>query len=212
MRFQKACRLIALTAALPLSMRAATAQTIGPVFVIAMENHNWTQPAGQSSPEQIYGNPAAPFINSLVTPGNSNAQYVSYASNYQNAGFGIHPSEPNYVWAEGGSNFGNATDADPSPDEGNIYDTPHITRLLNTAGVTWKNYQEDVEVSGDGPMYSAGGTLPGGAHNFYNGSTQYDYAPKHNPMVFYSDTQTQNLAPLSELSIDLSANNVASYN
>ena len=36
------------------------------VFVIAMENHNWTQPGTQTSPQQIFLNPAAPFINSLV--------------------------------------------------------------------------------------------------------------------------------------------------
>src|ERR1700674_5381769 len=70
----------------------ATAQAgqIKTVFVIAMENHNWTQPASQTSPGQILGNPAAPFINSLVTPGNPNAAQVSYASNYLNAGQRIH--------------------------------------------------------------------------------------------------------------------------
>ncbi|HWO31872.1 MAG TPA: hypothetical protein VNO32_24010, partial [Candidatus Acidoferrum sp.] len=38
------------------------------VFVIAMENHNWTQPANQfSGPiQQIFQNPNAPFINGLV--------------------------------------------------------------------------------------------------------------------------------------------------
>ena len=35
------------------------------VFVVAMENHNWTQPSTQTSPQQIFQNPAAPFINSL---------------------------------------------------------------------------------------------------------------------------------------------------
>ena len=37
------------------------------VFVIAMENHNWTQPATVTGGiQQIYQNPNAPFINSLV--------------------------------------------------------------------------------------------------------------------------------------------------
>src|SRR5689334_21379645 len=38
------------------------------VFVIAMENHNWTQPDNKFTGgiQQIYQNPAAPFINSLV--------------------------------------------------------------------------------------------------------------------------------------------------
>src|SRR5215813_12358944 len=47
---------------------SANAQQIKKVFVIAMENHNWTQPNNQFTGgiQQIYQNPAAPFINSLV--------------------------------------------------------------------------------------------------------------------------------------------------
>jgi len=32
------------------------------VFVIAMENHNWTQPATTLSPQPIFMSPQAPFI------------------------------------------------------------------------------------------------------------------------------------------------------
>jgi hypothetical protein len=46
---------------------AAYAGQIKTVFVIAMENHNWVQPGSQTSPGQIFGNSAAPYINSLVT-------------------------------------------------------------------------------------------------------------------------------------------------
>src|SRR5271165_6133576 len=92
------------------SVFAAQIQT---VFTIALENHNFTQPNPTSSPQQILGNPAAPYINSLVTPGNPNAAQVSYASNYLNAGPGIHPSEPNYIWSEAGSNLGVLNDNDP---------------------------------------------------------------------------------------------------
>lgn len=87
---------------------------VGDVFVIALENHNFTQPNPTNSPEQILGNPAAPFINSLLTPGNPNAAQVSFATAYYNAGMNVHPSEPNYVWAEAGSDFGFHSDADPS--------------------------------------------------------------------------------------------------
>src|ERR1700692_4003202 len=46
---------------------AASAKAIKTVFVIAMENHNWTQPAQIAGKiQQIYQNPNAPFINSLV--------------------------------------------------------------------------------------------------------------------------------------------------
>src|SRR5260370_37342232 len=47
---------------------SARANNIRTVFVIAMENHNWTQPAHQFNGKihQIFQNPNAPFINSLV--------------------------------------------------------------------------------------------------------------------------------------------------
>ena len=73
-------------------LASAKADPIGDVFVIAMENHNWTQPAAQLTPQPILGNSAAPYINGLVTPGNPNAAQVSYAANYTNAGQGVHPS------------------------------------------------------------------------------------------------------------------------
>ena len=57
-------------------------QQIKTVFVIALENHDWTQSCPDCSPQQILGNPAAPYVNSLVTPGNSNAAQVSYATAY----------------------------------------------------------------------------------------------------------------------------------
>src|ERR1035438_4424429 len=59
---------------------SAAVAKIQTVFVIAMENHNFVQPTGlATSPEQLLGNPAAPYINSLITPGNPNAAHVSFA-------------------------------------------------------------------------------------------------------------------------------------
>src|SRR4029077_3940891 len=85
--------------------RSACADPIRTVFIIAMENHNWTQPAGQTTPNPIRNCAAAPYINSLATPGNPNAAQVSFASNYLNVAVGMHPSEPNYLWSEGGTNY-----------------------------------------------------------------------------------------------------------
>ena len=81
----------ALSGAFLLCQSHAAGQQVGDVFYIALENHNWTQPNGNvtapgastgnlSSIQQIFGNSAAPFINSLVTPGNPNAAQTSYAS------------------------------------------------------------------------------------------------------------------------------------
>ena len=74
---------------------SVSAQQIKTVFVIAMENHNWTQSANQFTGgiQQIYQNPNAPFINSLVN-GTASAMVngvqtdissqVSYATSYHN--------------------------------------------------------------------------------------------------------------------------------
>jgi hypothetical protein len=96
---------------------AAHAQQVQTVFYIAMENTNWTQPAGQSI-QQIYGNSAAPWLNALVNGtlsatvnGQTITSQTAYASAYHNvlatptgANPSIHPSEPNYLWTEGGTN------------------------------------------------------------------------------------------------------------
>src|ERR1700722_5935863 len=84
-------------------------QQIKTVFVIPLENHDWTQQCPDCSPQQLMGNPAAPYLNSLVTPGNSNAAQVSYATAYYGIP-GNHPSEVNYVWSEAGENFDVYTD------------------------------------------------------------------------------------------------------
>src|SRR5258706_16370499 len=78
-----------------LSNYQAEATPLQSVFVIAMENHNWVQPANKftGNIQQIFQNPNAPFINSLVN-GTANAtingvqtnisRQVAYASNYHN--------------------------------------------------------------------------------------------------------------------------------
>src|SRR5215467_2332421 len=100
------------------TLSANAQQQVRTVFVIAMENHNWTQPANQftGSPQQVYLNPNAPFINSLVNGTASVVigcttvnicQQVAYATSYlivlapascMNPHF--QPWYSNYVWAE----------------------------------------------------------------------------------------------------------------
>src|SRR4051812_37245822 len=61
---------------------------IGDIFYIEMENHNLTQPTGLSGPiEQLKNNPAAPYLNKLMTPGDPNAAQTAYANNYYNVLF-----------------------------------------------------------------------------------------------------------------------------
>lgn len=130
------CTLSLLALLTALGSVTADAQEIKTVFVIAMENHNWTQPNNQFTGgiQQIYQNPNAPFINSLVNGSafaNINgsmvhiSEQVAYATNYHNVlatpggnNPHIHPSEPNYIWAEAGDNFGVANDNDPYSSKG----------------------------------------------------------------------------------------------
>jgi phosphatidylinositol-3-phosphatase len=208
------------------------------VFVIAMENHNWTQPASVTSPQQIFMNPAAPFINSLVNGTSGISSEVSYATNYVNAGLGVHPSEPNYVWAEAGQAFNSiGTDADPyakgpTPPMCTVVTSvttdQHLSAFLMKAHKTWRSYQEDVNVdvmtntplpvaSWTSPIFSISGNFTGGL-NAYNYATQYNYAAKHNPMIFFADTnfgcpaaKTTEYPPLQQLALDLQSNHLADY-
>jgi hypothetical protein len=203
------------------------------VFVIAMENHNWRQPSTVTSPQQIFLNPAAPFINSLVNGTSGISGQVAYANMYLNAAPGNHPSEPNYIWAEAGTNFGVLNDDDPYHSDCSV-DTlqatdQHLSAFLTTAKKTWRSYQEDVNVdlTSNVPLASSLWTVPLVSHsgkftsglNEYNFSTQYNYAAKHNPMVFFADTAgpcpataSTHYPPLQQLALDLQNDTLADYN
>jgi hypothetical protein len=226
----------------------AQAESVGAVFYISLENHNWTQRASLTSPHPIYRNPAAPFINSLVSPGNPNAANVSYASKYLNVVKvpcdqqldWVHPSEPNYVWMEAGlaklTVPLNRRDDPPFPN--NIVTAQHLSQLLQEKGLAWRSYQEDIDLAKDlmgqvtdkalpasewtVPLISFFGASPAYS-NRYNASHQYNYQPKHNPPLFFEDTNggndaarnnpmAKNYAPLQQLESDLTNNTVARYN
>jgi len=258
-----ACAAVGLLAGTAAS--AHSLERIGNVFYIYMENHNWTQPNGNvdtssSGIEQIKGNPAAPFINSLIDPNSPMSAQVSYTNNCFNvlatpSGINpsIHPSEPNYIWQEGGSNFGVTGDADPYFDTtdpgGNVFSLPNISGLLQTVGISWKSYQEDIDLvptSGTVnhpaansltsvvaprdqwtvPLSSFSGTSASYT-NPYNGSNQYNFAPKHDGELFFTTTnggtttagdystsnpEVPHYLPLQTLVTDLENNTVAKFN
>jgi hypothetical protein len=185
-------------------------QSIKTVFVIAFENHDFTQTNPTATPQQLLHNVAAPYFNSLITPGNPNAAQVAYASNYLNAGMGVHSSEPNYVWSEAGTDFGVHTDNDPSAASHNVFSNVfHLSGQLTTAGVQWRSYQEDVQYSSS-PLVSASGS--GVPVNPYNGTNLFAYAVKHNPMQFFPDTQKLHVFPLTNFWTDLTNNKIGRYN
>jgi len=168
-------------------MCSATGQCSSPsgaiqnVFVIVMENHNWSSIKGSSS---------APYINNTLLP------MGAHAEKYSNVP-GIHPSEPNYLWMEAGTNFGILNDNAPSSNHQGT--TAHLVTQLQNAGITWKSYQEGISGTSC-PLTDSG-----------------KYAPKHNPMVFFDDV-TKNASnciahvrPYTELATDLNNGTVPRY-
>lgn len=168
------------------------------VFIIVMENHNWT---GDSV--SIKGNPSAPFINNVLLP------MASHAEQYFNPP-SIHPSLPNYLWLEAGDNFGIFDDGPPK--EHSLNTTKHLVTLLDTAGISWKAYLEDVSgakcpLVDEGAIDQDGNAL---------------YAVKHDPFAYFNDvTDHRNahsakciahLRPFSELQDDLDNNAVSAFN
>jgi hypothetical protein len=189
--------LLAVGSAPALADGPSATQNIKTVFIILMENHNWT-----GTPTAIKGNASAPYINNTLLPMASHAeQYFNPPSN--------HPSLPNYLWLEAGTNFGVKADGPPS-----VYhqsSTQHLVTLLNNAGVTWKGYMENISKSRCATVDE--GVLDPSNHPYY--------AVRHDPFVYFDDV-TDNLNPHSaycmahirpfgELGPDLKAGNVAQY-
>jgi phospholipase C len=141
------------------------------------------------------------------------------------------------LWAEGGTNFGVLNDNDPYTGGTNQNTSAHLSTFLTQAGKTWKSYQEDIDLASSNgqlintPLPEDQWTVPltsfsgffGSGLNAYNGSNQYNYAAKHNPMLFFTDTNGGNdstpanplskqYAPLQQFFTDLSNNTVADYN
>jgi len=165
---------------------AGTMPPVQTVFIILLENDDWPNFRGSAD---------APYINGSLLP------VASFCEGYHNPP-GLHPSLPNYIWLEAGTNFGILDNNDPSVNHLNT--TNHLASLLNNAGISWKTYQEDI--SGTiVPLYYTGG-----------------YAPRHNPFVYFDDvtgTNNPNYAygiahnrPYTELAADLTNNTVARYN
>src|SRR5712691_2726155 len=167
----------------PSTTPAPTGKT---VFLIMMENHNWSD---------IKGSPSAPYINNTLLP------MASHAEQYYNPP-GVHPSEPNYLWLEAGTNFGILDDNEPAVNHQST--TQHLATFLQNKNISWKSYQENIDGT-TCPLVSSG-----------------LYATKHNPFVFFDDV-TNNLnansanciahiRPFTEITNDLATGNVAQYN
>jgi len=157
----------------------------GTVFTIVMENH---------SRGQIFGNRKAPFINDL-------AKHYAVAQSYHDSY--VHPSEPNYFWMVAGQNFGVLDDGEPSAHH--LDATSHLVDQIETAGLTWRSYQESM---GEPCGLSSHGR----------------YAAKHNPFVYFNDVNgwdgaefhpelrcEEHVVDYTELDADIAAGTVPRY-
>jgi hypothetical protein len=171
---------------------AQSKHNIQTVFIILMENHNWT---GTQDSTSIKGSRYAPYISNTLLP------MASHAEQFFNPP-GIHPSLPNYLWLEAGTNFGILDDSDPSSHP--LTTTEHLVTLLNNTKISWKTYQENISGT-NCPLVSSG-----------------LYAAKHDPFVYFTDV-TNNLdpngayciahvRPFTELATDLQNGTIAQYN
>jgi len=160
--------------------------SIKTVFIILMENHNWSQ---------IKGNASAPYINgTLLAIGAHAEQYYNPPKN--------HPSLPNYLWLEAGTNFGILNDNDPSINRQST--TSHLVTLLKNANISWKSYDEGI----------SGASCPLTNVNLY--------IVHHDPFVYFEDVTNdesstsayciEHVRPFTQLAPDLQKDAVADYN
>src|SRR3954447_20078771 len=127
------------------------------VFVIVMENHSWSE---------IKGSPSAPFINNTLLPASS------FCEAYYSLPGPLHPSLPNYLWLEAGTNFSIFDNNNPEVYHQNS--TNHFVTLLKNAGISWKGYMESI----------SGLTVP-----LFDESA---YAVRHNPFAYFDDVTGTN--------------------
>ncbi len=105
------------------------------VMVVMMENQGY---------DQIIGNAALPYIDSLATDYGSATKSFSYA----------HPSLPNYLALASGSDQGVTVDEDPS--SSGIFNVPTLGSQLLGAGYSAKAYAENLpaDASSDSGLYA----------------------------------------------------------
>jgi phosphoesterase family protein len=133
--------------------------------------------------KEIVGSANAPYLNSLIAMG-------ALATNYKDT---IHPSLGNYLNMISGANqYPGFIDVDPTS-IGFPVNQPHLGTQLEAAGIKWRAYQESM---GTPCRLTSNG----------------DYAPKHNPFVYFTDFQKSPICAdrdvdYSNFAADLASNN-----
>jgi len=150
----------------PASPPASSPQP-GMVVMVLEENHSY---------EQVIGNSAMPYLNSLAQQGALATQYYAM----------MHPSLPNYFALTTGGTW-TADDDFPGP-----LDADNLAREIKAAGKSWKSYAEDLP----SPGYL--GTTTG---NYIKHHNPFAYFSD----VVNDSSEAANIVPFTQFSADLSA-------
>jgi acid phosphatase len=122
-----------------------------------------------------------PYLNSL-------AKSYAVAANYD---ANSHYSIPNYFWITTGTyvTLGDSTTQK--------FDINNVTRFLNSAGKTWKAYEESLPYAG------------------YVGPSKGNYQENHDPFSYFTDvvnsSEKLNIVPFTQLATDISNNSLPNY-
>jgi phosphatidylinositol-3-phosphatase len=189
---------------------AITAAVVGVVIPAAASGHSGRPVAGGPS----VGQAGFPHMNhvfvimmentaysDLLNPSNTNTTFIqSLANSYgleTNYSGVTHVSLPNYIAATSGSNWNsNSDDVAQAPK----FDHTNIVDQLESAGVSWKAYMENLPSPGDTVTQTPDAL----------------YVRKHNPFLMYPDvynnpSRANKVVPLTQLTTDLSANDVPQF-
>jgi acid phosphatase len=109
-----------------LKSRGSVLATPDHVVIVFEENHSYSS---------VIGNPAAPYINSLASAGQSFTNFFAIS----------HPSQPNYIQFFSGVSNGVYDNVTP-PDA--PFSTPNLGAALINAGGTFTGYNEDLPYAG----------------------------------------------------------------
>src|SRR5437016_4678842 len=142
----------------PVRMAAASGLYFDYLVTIVMENKNLCDVL-------TYCGGFAPYLTSLA-----DTWGIADEDRYCN----VNPSLPNYLCLTGGSDFGCAGySGDPNSNActAAAWNAPNIVDRLESGGVTWKAYMED---------------MPSNCYARDSG----EYAVRHNPFVYYNDIAT----------------------
>ena len=142
------------------------------VFVLMEENHSY---------EQVIGNSAMPYLNSL-------AKSYAVAANYD---ANSHYSIPNYFWITTGK-YVTLNDTTTQ-----MFDVDNVTRYLSSAGKTWKAYEETLPYAGYvGPSKG----------NYLKNHDPFSYFTD-----VVNSSEKVNIVPFTQLATDILNNNLPAY-